>query len=276
MGQFKSLTYMNFRSCQYIRKLSDLSIATPNIKEIDLCQCRNLVKVHDCVGHLEKLEKLDLIGCTGLQILPSCLTMKSLKQLILYECSRLEKFPNISHEMNGLEYLTLFGTAIKELPPSFGNFTRLEKLHLGSGYLPIGIYNMQNLRELYIWGDVKFPKDMEIDRQALSNDYDGFSKYGFWSLSFLALVFSKNSPGIDFILTSCCPLSLEDLVIQSGDFTLPESILRFKKLRHLRIWEAIFLQEIPKLPETIRKVELKNSLLTSKSFYKLLLQVSLC
>ena len=276
MGQFKSLTYMNFRSCQYIRKLSDLSIATPNIKELDLCQCRNLVEVHDSVGHLDKLEKLDLTECTGLQILPSCLMMKSLKQLILYGCIRLEKFPNISHEMDGLEYLTFIGTAIKELPPSFGNLTRLERLHLGSGYLPSGIYNMQNLRELYIWSDVKFPKDMEIDRQALSNDYDGFSKYGFRSLTFLALVFSKNSPEIDFILTSCRPLSLQYLLIQSEDFTLPESILRFKNLRQLTIWDSIFLQEIPKLPETIRRVELKNSLLTSKSLYKLLLQVSLC
>ena len=276
MGQFKSLTYMNFRSCQYIRKLSDLSIATPNIKELDLCQCRNLVEVHDSVGHLDKLEKLDLTECTGLQILPSCLMMKSLKQLILYECRRLEKFPNISHEMDGLEYLTFIGTAIKELPPSFGNLTRLERLHLGSGYLPSGIYNMQNLRELYIWGDVKFPKDMEIDRQALSDDYNGFSKNGFRRLTFLALVFSKNSPEIDFILTSCCPLSLQELLIQSDDFTLPESILRFKNLRELHIWDSIFLQEIPKLPETIRIVEIKNSLLTSKSLYKLLLQVSLC
>ncbi|XP_030958565.1 disease resistance-like protein DSC1 [Quercus lobata] len=276
MGQFKSLTYMNFRSCQYIRKLSDLSIATPNIKELDLYQCRNLVEVHDSVGHLDRLEKLDLSGCTRLQILPSCLMMKSLKQLILYECRRLEKFPNISHEMDGLEYLTFIGTAIKELPPSFENLTRLERLHLGlhlgSGYLPSGIYNMQNLHELYIWGDLKFPKDMEIDRQALSNDYNGFSKYGFWSLTFLALVFSKNSLEIDLILPSCCPLSLQELLIQSDDFTLPESILRFKKLRVLHIWHSIFLQEIPKLPESIRIVELKNSLLTSKSLYKLLLQ----
>nr|XP_023914478.1 TMV resistance protein N-like [Quercus suber] len=97
MGLFKILTYMNFRSCQYIRKLSDLSIATPNIKEFDLCLCRNLVEVHDSVGHLDKLEMLDLFECTGLQILPSCLMMKSLKQLILYECRRLDKFPNISH-----------------------------------------------------------------------------------------------------------------------------------------------------------------------------------
>lgn len=106
--------------------------------------------------------------------------MKSLKHLNLYMRKRLEKFPDIPHEMDGLKYLTFFGIAIKELPLSFGNLTGLEELHLGSGLLPSSIYNL-HLHSLHIWGDVKFLKDMEIDRQVLCNYYDDFSKYRFQS-----------------------------------------------------------------------------------------------
>ncbi|XP_030958555.1 TMV resistance protein N-like [Quercus lobata] len=134
MGQFKNLTYMNFHSCQYITKLSDLSITTPNIKQLNLNECRNLVEVHDSVGCLDKLEKLELYNCTELRILPSFLMMKSLNHLDIYMCTRLEKFPDIPYEMDGLKYLTFVGTAIRELPPSFGNLTGLETLHLGSGF----------------------------------------------------------------------------------------------------------------------------------------------
>ncbi|KAL4636710.1 hypothetical protein ACB092_03G027600 [Castanea dentata] len=272
MGQFRNLTYMNFRSCQYIKKLSDVSIATPNIKQLNLNECRNLVEVHDSVGYLDKLEKWDLFDCTELRILPSCLMMKSLKHLNLYMCKRLEKFPDIPHEMDGLKYLTFIGTAIKELPLSFGNLTGLEELHLGSGLLPSSIYNL-HLHSLHIWGDVKFPKDMEIDRQVLCNYYNDFSKYRFQSgLTCLALHFSKNSSEIDFIL-NCGPVSLRRLCIQSDEFTLPKSIIRFNRLRWLEIPNSYFLQEIPKLPKTIRGVNASQCFsLNPESLSKIMLQ----
>ncbi|KAL0006208.1 hypothetical protein SO802_013769 [Lithocarpus litseifolius] len=272
MGQFRNLTYMNFRSCQYITKLSDLSITTPNIKQLNLMECRNLVEVQDSVGCLDKLEKLELYNCTKLQILPSFLMMKSLKHLDIYMCTRLEKFLDIPHEMDGLKYLTFIGTAIRNLPPSFGNLTGLETLHLGSGILPSSVYNL-HLGTLFIWGDVKFPKDMEIDRLVLFNYDDGFSKYRFRSsLKFLALCFSKNSSEIDFVLT-CCPLSLIRLSLWSDDFTLPKSIIRFNRLRWLEISNCYSLQEIPKLPETLRGVDASNCFsLNSKSLSKLLIK----
>ena len=51
---------MNVSHCHYIRKFPDLSITTPNIKKLDLHECRYLVEVHELVGRLDKLEKWDL------------------------------------------------------------------------------------------------------------------------------------------------------------------------------------------------------------------------
>ena len=124
--QCKNLTYMNFNYNQYIRELPDLSSATPNIKNLDLRDYTKLVKIHDSVGHLDKLECWDLRGCNELQIFPSCIVMKSLKYLHLLGCKRIKRFPNIPQEMENLKFLSLGYTTITELPPSIGNLTGLE------------------------------------------------------------------------------------------------------------------------------------------------------
>ena len=123
---------MNFNSNQYIKELPDLSSATPNVKKLDLCGCEKLVKVHDSIGYLDKLESWDLWGCRELQTLPSCIVMKSLKYLHLLDCKRVKRFPDILQEMENLKFLSLRDTAIRELPPSIGNLTGLKQLDISS------------------------------------------------------------------------------------------------------------------------------------------------
>ncbi|KAL0005851.1 hypothetical protein SO802_013412 [Lithocarpus litseifolius] len=264
--QCKNLTYMNFNSNQYIRKLPDLSSATPNIKKLDLRDCRRLVNVPDSVGYLDKLESWDLWNCIELQILPSCIVMKSLKYLNLIYCKRFKRFPHIPQEMENLKYLNVGRTAIRELPPSIGNLTGLERLEIGSNFytchLPSSIYKLQQLRNLILYGNVKFPKDVGIKRQATAcNSYGGFSKYYFPKLNFLKK------------LTSCFTHSETCLISGSKDLNLQESIIRFNRLNWLQIWDSKFLKKIPKLPESIRQVDARNCIsLNSESLRKLILQ----
>ena len=96
---------MNFNSNQYIRELPDLLSATPNVKKLDLQSCEKLVKIHDSIGYLDKLESWNLWGCNELQILPSCIVMKSLKYLNLFSCERVKRFPDIPQELENLKYL---------------------------------------------------------------------------------------------------------------------------------------------------------------------------
>ena len=51
---------------------------TPNITQLKLRGCANLVEIDDSVGHLDKLKVWDLYACKKLETLPNCLTMKSL------------------------------------------------------------------------------------------------------------------------------------------------------------------------------------------------------
>ena len=117
----------------YLRILPNLSLS-PNIKELYLRYCENLVEVHDSNGYLDKLEVWDLDSYTKLRILPNCLMMNSLRSFILSNCSSLKKFPNISDEMRSLDFSALDGIGICELPPSFGNLIGLKSLHLGEPF----------------------------------------------------------------------------------------------------------------------------------------------
>ena len=85
---------MDFSRCESILKIPDLSMS-PNIKELKLADCKNLVKIDDSVGRLDKLEVWDLEGCEKLETLPSCLSMKSLRSFNLDFCSSLKMFPPI-------------------------------------------------------------------------------------------------------------------------------------------------------------------------------------
>ncbi|KAL0005861.1 hypothetical protein SO802_013422 [Lithocarpus litseifolius] len=263
--QCKNLTYMNFNSNQYIRELPDLLSATPNVKKLDLRNCRKLVMIHDSIGCLDKLESWNLCGCIELQILPKCIAIKSLKYLYFFYCERVKRIPDIPQELENLEYLSLGHTAIRELPPSIENLTGLERLDIGSRFyscqLPSSIYKLRHLHKLLLYGNVKFPKDVGIGRQAAAcNSYCGFSKYCFPKLNFLKK------------LTSCFTHSEKCLLSGSKDLNLRESIIRFNRLNCLLIHNSKFLKKIPKLPESIREVDARNyTSLNSESLRKLIL-----
>ncbi|XP_040996292.1 disease resistance protein RPV1-like isoform X2 [Juglans microcarpa x Juglans regia] len=147
--EFKNLKVMDFRGCEFITKLSDIS-SCPNLMKINLSYCKNLVEVHDSVGLiLDKLVNLRLNGCFNLKSFPRRLQLRSLGFLDLNDCSSLQNFPEIECEMGNLREVHLRGTAIEELPSSIGYLTGLESLELGSCVnlkrLPSSIHQLRSL-----------------------------------------------------------------------------------------------------------------------------------
>ena len=74
--EFKSLTHFYLTDCEFIQELPEL--CAPNLKDLDLSFCKNLVKIHEFVGFLDKLKYFNLFGCEKLQALPRRLEFKSL------------------------------------------------------------------------------------------------------------------------------------------------------------------------------------------------------
>ncbi|KAM5569613.1 TMV resistance protein N [Rosa sericea] len=147
----KNLTSINLSYCQSLKKVSDLS-GSPNLQRLDLSHCKNLVEVDRSVGFLNKLDYLSLWDCPRLETFPTEVSWKSMRELLVGFCKRLENFINIVHKMESIKILRLSGSGIKELHSCIGRCTTLEVLHLTYGtsikQFPSSIGNLTSLVEL--------------------------------------------------------------------------------------------------------------------------------
>ncbi|KAK2979396.1 hypothetical protein RJ640_022778 [Escallonia rubra] len=134
----------------------------PNLQMLVLEQCTSLVQVHQSIAFHEKLVLLNLGGCTNLRSLPGNIQLVSLEKLVLSDCKRLDKFPDIQGDMDRLSELYLDGTAIKELPLSIERLKNLKLIDLSTckflGSLPSSICSLHSLRILHLSGCSKLSK----------------------------------------------------------------------------------------------------------------------
>ncbi|KAK3430954.1 hypothetical protein EUGRSUZ_E02163 [Eucalyptus grandis] len=126
---FKQLTYVKLSDCESLIITPNLSCA-PNLKELKLWNCKNLVEAHESIANHDKLQVLHFKWCPELRVFPNVLKSKNLRDLNFYVCSKFEKFPDIPHELGCLKRLSILHTAIKELPTSIENLVSLEAMLL--------------------------------------------------------------------------------------------------------------------------------------------------
>ncbi|KAI4353219.1 hypothetical protein L6164_002185 [Bauhinia variegata] len=129
LHKFKMLHQINLVHCNFLEQVQNLSKA-PNLTELYLDFCNNLMEIHDSVGLLDKLKILSAKSCVSLKIFPCSIKMKSLETLNLMCCSSLQYLPEVLGNMDKLSYLSLRETAIEELPCSIENVTGLFCLDL--------------------------------------------------------------------------------------------------------------------------------------------------
>ncbi|KAL0727492.1 hypothetical protein Bca4012_023585 [Brassica carinata] len=137
---------------QKLTKFPRLSKAR-NLEHIDLEGCTSLVKVNSSILHHDKLTFLSLKNCSRLRVMPTTVHLKSLEVLNLSGCSEFENLQDFS---SNLKELYLAGTAIREMPSSIGDLTRLVILDLENceslQHLPPGISNLKAMMTLKLSG----------------------------------------------------------------------------------------------------------------------------
>ena len=120
--------------CENITEVPDLSLIAPNIKELWLVACINLVEVNQSVGLLQELKRWVLTGCQNLRIIPRNLKLKSLKDFYYVGCESLEQgtealFSSIEY-LIALRELTISLKNVKEVPSSISNLKNLSILFM--------------------------------------------------------------------------------------------------------------------------------------------------
>ncbi|KAG6676256.1 hypothetical protein I3842_15G143500 [Carya illinoinensis] len=252
----KNLTDIDLSYCEYLTKISDLSSCS-NLEKLILDECKrcmSLVEVHDYVGFLDKLVKLDFSYCSSLKNLPSSFKLRSLELLDLKGCKSLEKFPEIECEMKHLKYVEIESTIIQELTSSITYLTGLRVLRFrmctSLVRLPINIFQMKHLYcvdVIYCQKFVNFGKEVGHNGQSMScTQQNEISS----SMEFLTLP----PPESNFSLRK---LSLSG----SGIVSLPPFIKGFVKLSELYLGSCEQLEEILHLPPNIKVLEAQRCVL---------------
>jgi len=144
---------MDFSKCEFLRIIPDVS-RIPNLEELILNDCTNLVEIHHSVEFLDKLVWLNLKGCYNLSSFSRILKLRSLQYLTVHGCSSLNDFPEIDCKMEHLKSFNFEGTGIKKLPSSSRDLIGLEFLYLEGCInltnLSSSIYLLQDLRYLFL------------------------------------------------------------------------------------------------------------------------------
>ena len=118
----KSLEYIYLNDCVSLETLPDL--CAPNLKELDISYCENLIEIHEAIGSLEKLKCWKLKGCKKLQILPSSFRLKSLEIFCLYDCVGPETLPDLCAP-NLIELCIRNCKNLIEIHEAFGSLDKL-------------------------------------------------------------------------------------------------------------------------------------------------------
>ncbi|KAK4259607.1 hypothetical protein QN277_005921 [Acacia crassicarpa] len=265
------LTNMLFSECEFITEVPDMSQA-PNLKELIVVDCCNLIKVHDSVGSLPKLEVLKVNGCRKLKSFPHEIKLVSLEHLDLTFCESLVYFPNIVGKMDALITIFADNTAIEELPHSIGNLSGLQVLSLNScrslGEVPDKIFMLENLVWLFL-GESK-PHSRKSLKRSMQDSHPIIRSTN------LKIVNLENC-GIldeDLHLTMNCFRNLQELNLAGNDIvSLPEYIKECAYLEKLELSDCKRLRDIPELPSTLEEIVADNCIsLTRKSLRHLWFQ----
>ncbi|XP_004301798.1 PREDICTED: TMV resistance protein N-like [Fragaria vesca subsp. vesca] len=272
LKNMQNLKFLSFESCKFLTEIPDLSGRFPNLKWLKLTSCASLAELHPSVGFLDKLVFLDLNHCCNLKTFPRMVNMKSLQEINLGGCKRLENFPEIVGRMESLNMMDLSGTAIKELPSSIGyHLFNLSRLYLFNcenlKSLPLSINELQRLWSLELtgcpkleltpvsnkveYGEASNSNISHYDKQISSENDDGRGNFVFPSLQSFGRG-GCNISDCDFLVTLYAS-TLHWLDLSHNNFvSLPTGLTKFIKLKHLLLTGCKMLQEVTKLPPNLQ------------------------
>ncbi|XP_019097318.1 PREDICTED: disease resistance protein TAO1-like [Camelina sativa] len=151
--KLEKLECLDLSGCSIVTRFPEISYS---VKELLLNET-SIEEIPSAIKYFTKLELLELKNCLRLTGLPSSICeLQSLVELNLSGCSNFISFPEITETMYNLKYLSLKGTAIRELPSSLGNLTGLCSLDLENCSnlisLPDSLLKLKSLEELNISG----------------------------------------------------------------------------------------------------------------------------
>ncbi|CAB4287482.1 unnamed protein product [Prunus armeniaca] len=168
--QLKSLQKISLFMCSIGQAFSNSSIqileAFPNLVEMNIDYCNDLVELPAKLCDLIRLKKLSITNCHKLSALPEEIgKLVNLEVLRLRSSTELERLPGSIKNLKKLSFLDIYNClSIKNLPEEIGEMSGLRKINMGQcsrlQELPQSVLNLKELREVIcdeetenLWGE---------------------------------------------------------------------------------------------------------------------------
>ncbi|CAB4317858.1 unnamed protein product [Prunus armeniaca] len=168
--QLKSLQKISLFMCSIGQAFSNSSIqileAFPNLVEMNIDYCNDLVELPAKLCDLIRLKKLSITNCHKLSALPEEIgKLVNLEVLRLRSSTELERLPGSIKNLKKLSFLDIYNClSIKNLPEEIGEMSDLRKINMGQcsrlQELPQSVLNLKELREVIcdeetenLWGE---------------------------------------------------------------------------------------------------------------------------
>ncbi|RVW85244.1 Disease resistance-like protein DSC1 [Vitis vinifera] len=243
----EALESLVLEGCSNFEKLPEIQKNMENLWNLNLDDTP--IKELSClIGHLSRLQFLDLSKCKNLRSVPSSiLQLKSLRLCFLSDCSNLEIFSEIIGDMEHSKGLSLRESAITELSSSIerqicvarldlSNCENLETLPNSIGMTCVSELVVRNCPKLH-----KLPdnlRSMQLKELDVSgcNLMAGAIPDDLW-----------------------CLFSLQRLNVSGNNIDcIPDGIIRLSRLHFLFMNYCLMLKEIPELPSSLRWIEARG------------------
>ncbi|KAG7948092.1 hypothetical protein I3843_14G129400 [Carya illinoinensis] len=145
-----NLKELDLGCCENLIEIPDLSGA-PNLEKIDFSYCRSLCKFHPSIKKLKRLQKLNMSGTQIKQLWKGLVVLPNLKELDLSCCENLIETPYLSGAPN-LEIINFSNCrSLCKVHPSIKKLKRLQELKMSGSRIKQlwkGSMVFDNLKEL--------------------------------------------------------------------------------------------------------------------------------
>ncbi|XP_031280656.1 disease resistance-like protein DSC1 [Pistacia vera] len=255
--KLNNLKHIDLSHSEHLLKMPNLSLI-PNLKSLVLQGCTNLYEGFSSIRDLNKLVLLNLVACQRFESLPINPGWKSLRKLILSQCSKLRTIPYIP---NTVEELYLDGTAIEELS-SLRHLSSLKILSLANcsklESLPESIAESENLRIVILSNCSKIKTVPCISSSVEELYLDGTAIEELPPLEHLSTLVKlslKNCLRLESLAESICEVKSLQCLYLSGSSKLdrlPNGLKNLKALEELEV-DGIGITDLPPLTLTCLK-----------------------
>ncbi|CAN6563023.1 unnamed protein product [Malus baccata var. baccata] len=154
LKQVKSLQKMSLFMCDINQGFVHILDALPNLVELNIDYCHDLVELPANLGDLIHLTKLSITNCHKLSTLPEDIgRLVNLEVLRLRSCADLLELPRSIRNLNNVKLFDISNCfRVKELPEDIGAMRSLEKINVsqcsGLKELPASVLDLELLNEV--------------------------------------------------------------------------------------------------------------------------------